>query len=789
MVKSATRLVLAVAILLTATASNAVAQIDNRNGNQFDQFNQMSPDGNISQRSSRNMADSLGTDKEIPKGIKVWTVDQRFGDRCQAELDTMSYMYPNTIFTTGLRGEYNTTGNLGAPRINRIFINRAETDQFLFTQPYDYIVSPVDQFHFTNTLSPFTNLDYNTAGNRTNGEDHFKAKFAVNAGKRLGVGFNVDYLYGRGFYSSQSTSHFKYLMYGSYIGDRYQAHLIFSTITQKVTENGGITNDEYIKHPESFDDNYATNEIPTVLERNWNRNNNLHVFLTHRYNLGFNRKVKMSKEEIEARKFAMASQKENQAQKDLEEARRKAKREGREFDEKKFKKQTFSGRPDNARVVNTSAPTDSTSTKAPSERIAVNGKAAADSLRALEAKAAQDTMWMKNEYVPVTSFIHTMKFDTYRRIYQAYETPKDFYADTFNPAGNYPGDSIYDKTTHYRVQNTFAISLLEGFNKWAKAGLKAFVTSDLRHFTLPTETEIAKAYNEHNLSIGGQLIKSQGKTLHYDATLETWLTGKDAGQMKIDADADVNFALFGDTVRLQASGFFHRLNPTFYYRHYHSKHFWWDNDDMSKIIHTRIEGKFGYEKTKTTVRVAFDNIKNHTFFAMGYNVTDDFGRTGNTLSVVQKSGAISLLTLELQQKLKLGPLHWDNVITYQKSSDDMALPVPDLNIYTNLFLRFKIARVLKCDFGADARFFTKYYAPDYSPALGQYAVQTGENRTEVGNYPIVNVYANFHLQRTRFFVMMSHINAGQGKPDYFLAPHYPLNQRIFRFGVSWNFYN
>lgn len=789
MIKSATRLVLAVAILLTATASNAVAQIDNRNGNQFDQFNQMSPDGNISQRSSRNMADSLGTDKEIPKGIKVWTVDQRFGDRRQAELDTMSYMYPNTIFTTGLRGEYNTTGNLGAPRINRIFINRAEADQFLFTQPYDYIVSPVDQFHFTNTLSPFTNLDYNTAGNRTNGEDHFKAKFAVNAGKRLGVGFNVDYLYGRGFYSNQSTSHFKYLMYGSYIGDRYQAHLIFSTITQKVTENGGITNDEYIKHPESFDDNYATNEIPTVLERNWNRNNNLHVFLTHRYNLGFNRKVKMSKEEIEARKFAMASQKENQAQKDLEEARRKAKREGREFDEKKFKKQTFSGRPDNARVVNTSAPIDSTSTKAPSERIAVNGKAAADSLRALEAKAAQDTMWMKNEYVPVTSFIHTMKFDTYRRIYQAYETPKDFYADTFNPAGNYPGDSIYDKTTHYRVQNTFAISLLEGFNKWAKAGLKAFVTSDLRHFTLPTETEIAKAYNEHNLSIGGQLIKSQGKTLHYDATLEAWLTGKDAGQMKIDADADVNFALFGDTVRLQASGFFHRLNPTFYYRHYHSKHFWWDNDDMSKIIHTRIEGKFGYEKTKTTVRVAFDNIKNHTFFAMGYNVTDDFGRTGNTLSVVQKSGAISLLTLELQQKLKLGPLHWDNVITYQKSSDDMALPVPDLNIYTNLFLRFKIARVLKCDFGADARFFTKYYAPDYSPALGQYAVQTGDNRTEVGNYPIVNVYANFHLQRTRFFVMMSHINAGQGKPDYFLAPHYPLNQRIFRFGVSWNFYN
>ncbi len=789
MIKSATRLILVVALLLTTAVGKTVAQIDNRNGNQFDQFGQMSPDGTASQRSSRNMADSLGTDKEIPKGIKVWTVDQRFGDRRTAEVDTMSYMYPNTIFTTGLRGEYNTTGNLGAPRINRIFINRAETDQFLFTQPYDYVVSPVDQFHFTNTLSPLTNLDYNTAGDRTNGEDRFKAKFAVNAGKRLGVGFNIDYLYGRGYYSNQSTSHFKYLMYGSYIGDRYQAHLIFSTLNQKVTENGGITNDEYIKHPESFNDDYATNEIPTVLEHNWNRNNNTHIFLTHRYSLGFSRKVKMSDEEIEARKFAMASQKENKEQKDMEEARRKAKREGRDFDEKNFKKQTFSGRPTNARVVNTNIPTDSTATKAPSERIAVNGKAAADSLNALEAKAAQDTMWLKSEYVPVTSFIHTLKFDTYSRIYQAYDTPQDFYAETYKTEGCYSGDSIYDKTTHYRLQNTFAISLLEGFNKWAKAGLKAFVTSDLRHFTLPTETEAAKAYDEHNLSIGAQLIKSQGKTLHYDATAETWITGKDAGQIKIDANADVNFKLFGDTVRLQASGFFHRLNPTFYYRHYHSKHFWWDNDDMSKITHTRVEGKFSYEKTNTTIRVAFDNIKNHTFFAMGYNITDDFGRTGNTLSVEQKSGAISLLTLELQQKLKLGPLHWDNVITYQKSSDEASLPVPDINIYTNLFLRFKIARVLKCDFGADARFFTKYYAPDYNPALGQYAVQKGDNRTEVGNYPIVNVYANFHLQRTRFFVMMSHVNAGQGSRNYFLTPHYPLNQRVFRFGVSWNFFN
>lgn len=773
-----------VAAILVPTS--VAAQFDDNN--QFDQFGQQSTDNNGRLLSGKMSADSLGTDKEIPRGIRVWTVDSRFGDQRPAVVDTISHMYPNTIFTTGMRGEYNTTGNLGAPRINRIFIDRASADQFIFTQPYDYVVSPVDQFHFTNTLSPFTNLSYNNAGNRTNGEDHFTAKFGVNAGKRLGVGFNVDYIYGRGYYASQSTSHFKYLMYGSYIGDRYQAHLIYSTINQKVTENGGITDDEYIRHPESFDDDFATNEIPTVLEENWNRNKSQHIFLTHRYNVGFSRKVKMTEEEIKAKKFAMESQKENADKEKMEEARKAAKRDGREFDEKRFKNTQYSGRPDNAKIASKAA-ADSLVAKPATGRITVNGKAAADSLNRIMAKAAEDTMWMKTEYVPVTSFIHTLKFDTYRRIYQAYKSPADFYAETYNTIGSFGGDSIYDKTTHYRLQNTFAISLLEGFNKWAKAGLKAFITSDLRHFTLPSLNSASTSYNEHNLSIGAQLVKSQGRTLHYNVIGETWLQGEDAGQFKVDGNVDVNFALFGDTVRLQANGFFHSLNPSFYYRHYHSKHFWWDNDNMAKIIHSHVEGLFKYEKTNTTVRVAFDNIKNHTYFAMGYNITDSKLRTANTLAVKQASGAVSLLTLALQQDFKLGPLRWENVVTYQKSSNNDVIPVPDLNIYTNLYLRFKIARVLKCDFGADARYFTKYYAPDYSPALGQYCVQTGNSRTEVGNYPLVNVYANFHLQHTRFFVMMSHVNAGQGNRDYFFTPHYPLNERIFRFGVSWNFFN
>lgn len=756
---------------------------------QFDSFNQMDEDGNVTRRSTKHNADSLGTDKEIPKGIKVWTVDERFGDIRKAELDTVPHMFMNTIFGTGLRGEYNTLGNVGTPRINRVFIDRQDDGQFLFTQPYDYFVKPVSTFHFTNTLSPFTNLTYNTAGNRTNGEDHFTAKFGVNAGKRLGAGFNFDYIYGRGYYQNQSTSHFNYTMYGSYLGDRYQAHLLFSTNHQKVTENGGITDDNFVLHPESFDDDFATNEIPTVLENNWNRNDNQHVFLSHRYNVGFKRKVKMTEEEIKAKKFAMEAKRDSEERKRREEERRKAEDEGRDFNEDNVKeKKTYAGRPSDAKIAG-NEPT-ATDSIGKGGRINVDSKEMADSLAKVSAKAAADTMWMKDEYVPVTSFIHTMKLDNYKRIYQAYNTPADFYADNY-VAGPYAGDSIYDKTSHLRLQNTFAISMLEGFNKWAKAGVKAFVTSDLRRFVLPSSDSntATTSYNEHNLSVGGQLSKTEGKTLHYNVTAETWLLGEDLGQLKIDGAVDLNFPLFGDTVTLAAKGFFHRNNPTFYYRHYHSRHFWWDNTSLSKELHSRVEGLFSYRKTNTTLRVAFDEIQNYTYLAMGYNIADDHSRKGNTMEVRQKGGAITLLTLSLAQNFKLGPLNWENVITYQKSTDNDVLPVPDLNIYTNLYLRFKIAQVLKCDFGADGRYFTKYYAPDYSPALGQYAVQTGDNRVQTGNYPLVNIYANFHLKHTRFFVMMSHVNAGSGNRQYFLTPHYPLNQRVFRFGLSWNFFN
>lgn len=773
--------------LLFCAATIPVAAQNDFNYNEDSQFRP--------QTNRKVNTDSLGSDKEIPKGIRVWTVDERFGDTKAAVVDTLQHMYMNTTFTEGLRGEYNTLGNMGTARLNRIFIDRRNTQgNFIFTEPYDYIVNPVSDFHFTNTYSPITNITLNSCGDKVTGEDDFKAMFAVNANKRLDAGFRFDYKYGRGYYNAQSTSHFKYTMWASYLGDRYQAHFLFSTNHEKMTENGGITNDDYIKHPEIYTESFATNEIPTVLEQNWNRLDNQHIFFTHRYNVGFSRKVKMTEEEIKAKKFAMASKKENAEEDAKEEARKKAKEQGRKFDEKAYDKQQgakFSGRPDGAKIAGDEPAKDSAAKdiRNDSTRIAVNGKAAADSLLAVQKKKAEDSLFYKSEYVPVTSFIHTVKFDNYRRIYEAYQTPADYYLNEYYDAGRLTGDSIYDQTKHWHMKNTFAIAMLEGFNKWAKAGLKAFAGYDLRHYELPTMEGGFEKYNEHVLSVGGQLSKQEGKTLHYNAVAEIGLTGVDAGTLAIDGNVDVNIPFLGDTLQVRGDAFFHRETPSFYYRNYHARHLWWEND-LDKTIHTRIMGTLSFPKTRTKLRVAVDEIKNYTYFSQSYDITEKGLRTGVMVTPMQESGGINLLTAQLEQNFRLGILNWENQFTYQHSSKESVLPVPAFNAYTNLYIKFKVVKVLNVDLGADMRYFTSYEAPDYSPYMGQYTVQgNGENNVKIGNYPIVNVYANVHIKHTRFFVMMSHINAGQGDKNYFFAPHYPMNERVFRIGVSWNFFN
>lgn len=648
-------------------------------------------DGNYMDR------DSTTVDKNtVPIGIKMWTIDSHFGNRTEIPVDTLMHQFQNIQFTDGLNGEYNYLGNIGSPRLSRIFFHRQEASQFIFTDPYDYFIVPVDKYHFLNTKSPFANISYFSGGNKQNGEDRFMAYFGVNANRRLNFGFSFDYVYGRGMYNNQATSLFNSTFFSSYQGDKYDYHFLFSKNHMKMAENGGITDDRYIVSPEeiSTTSSYTPSDIPTNLESTWNRNDNYHIFFTHRYNLGF-------------------------------------------------------------------------------------------------YKEPEDTAQHYDDFIPVTSFIHTLQYDNNERQYIAYETPDNYYVNDF-----FGSDYQRDITSYTSLKNTFAIALREGFNKWAKAGLTAFINYEMRTYHMvdtlsSAEERYNRKYTDNILRVGGELLKEQGKTLHYRVYGETALTGDEAGTFNVTGNADLNFRLFKDTIQLAANAYIKHINPSFYFRHYHSRHIWWDND-LSKELRTRIEGEFKSQKAGLQLSIGVENITNYTYFD---NAAEAYTTDGTTtylhnVKVSQCSDNIQVLSATLKKDFALGILHWDNEITYQKSSNQDVLPLPDLSLYSNLYLKFQLAKkVLSVELGADVRYFTKYYAPDYSPAIGQFYLQNPNDRIEIGNYPIVNLYANLHLKHTRIYAMVYHVSEGIGNSSYFLAPHYPINPMWFKFGLSWNFFN
>ena len=678
----------------------------------------------------------------VPIGLSVWKIDQRFGDIQKAVADTLPHGFQNDAFTSGRNGEYNYLGNLGSPRISRIFFDNnigSNWDrQFIFSSPYNFFLTDPQDLLFTNTKSPITNITYHECGNKQNGEDRIRGVFATNVNKRVGLGFKLDYLYGRGYYQNQSTAHFNGTVYGSYLGERYQLHAMYYANHLKNAENGGIEEDAYVTAPESFPTTYGTADMPTRLSKTWNKMNVNTFFLTHRYNFGFTR-----------------------------------------YKDSKGRIMTLSNTSLKGKLLNNAVAlhTDSINNLLPSD--SVNDKI---------PQASSDTIKLSSEFVPVAGFVHTLRLDHNNRRFLSNITAnanEPYFFDEYY----LPGDSANDFTKNIYVENTLAFEVHEGFSKWVKSGLRIFARHEFNKFSLPDLDSSIKNYTENYFTVGAELFKRQGNIFHYGVLGEMRTNGSNWGQFNIKGNADFNFQIASDTLQFRAFGFIRNEEPTFYYRHYHARNAWWDNS-FDNVFSARVGGQIKYRNTKLTV--GFQTLQNYTYFAESQSVvTNDEGNYSYFYSVTpQQTGKnLQIISATINQDFHWGIFNWENELTYQMTSDKDILPLPQFNAYSNIYVLFRIAKVLNTELGADIRYFTDYYAPAYSPIIGQFAVQDPNQRVKIGNYPIINVYANFHLKHTRFYVMASHVNysSGSGKP--FLAPHYPLNRLVLRLGVSWNFFN
>lgn len=730
-----TSILLFVLGLLTAQAQRMLNTLDNRdpNGNQIDPSRQ---------------PDSLDTGvdvQSIPPKLYMWRLSETLGNRTIIPADTANLNFQNTNLGTGMTGQYNTLGNLGSPRLSRIFFDRTSEEPTIFMAPFSSFFVHPDQMLFTNSNVPYTNLTYYKAGNKISGEERFKSYFSVNVNKRLAFGFKFDYLYGRGYYTNQSTSHFNAGIFGSYIGERYQLQAVYNNFYLKMNENGGITNDGYITRPDTMAEGkkqYESTTIPVNMEQASNRNKDFYVYLTQRYRMGFTRKVmkEQSDSNVPQQDFAASNA------------------------TMPTRKQQPSLASDSLNM-----PPALTADSLLTDSLMQVNNIRQDSIK--NSATLADNGNLVEEFVPVTSFIHTFKVERLRHRFQAVESP--------NANANYNKFGVSrDSTTTFSVKNVFGIALLEGFNKYAKAGLTAYLSHKFSRYDLMNQDSITTdRFTEQEIYVGGELAKRQGKTLHYSVDGEIGIMDKALGQFQVNGNMDLNFRLWKDTVNLMVRGFVKNTLPSFYMRHYHSNQFIWDNNDMEKEFRTRVEGELNIDRWGTNLRAGVENIKNYTYF-------------NQNAVPAQYSGNIQVISAILNQNFRIGIFHLDNEVVWQQSSNETLLPLPKLSLYSNFYILTKLAKkVLTVQVGADVRYFTKYHAPAYTPAIQQFHLQPDDDQVEIGGYPIVNIYANIHLKRTRLFAMYSHVNQGMGTRNSFLVPHYPINPSLLRVGVSWNFYD
>ncbi len=391
--------------------------------------------------------------------------------------------------------------------------------------------------------------------------------------------------------------------------------------------------------------------------------------------------------------------------------------------------------------------------------------------------AESDTI---HTFVPVTSITHTLLIDQSQKNYRSGSVNAGFYGNI----AYLNSTSTKDTSALLQVRNIVALKLEEGFHKWAQLGLTAYLEHDFRKYTSysPQADNIIKNIKlvdsvllKHSLNlfwVGGEVTHTTSDLLNFTANGKLCILGEQLGDFLLQGKLSTKFNMWGKPVRFLAEGSLRNDHPDYFMEHYQSNHFRWNNN-FSNTYRTTLSGNLDLPFVGLNATAQVDNLTNFLYF------------NANALPT-QFLGNIQVLTVKIKEKLKTGILHFDNTLAWQLSGKPDVLPLPDLAVYSDLYLKFMLSKVMTSHLGIDCRYHTSYYAPTYMPALSQFYVQHNQ---KVGNYPFINFYGNFHLKRMRFYVQYSHASRLFVSPNYFSIPHYPMNPTILKAGLSWNFYD
>lgn len=406
-------------------------------------------------------------------------------------------------------------------------------------------------------------------------------------------------------------------------------------------------------------------------------------------------------------------------------------------------------------------------------------------------------------YVPVTTFRHVFEVSDQTRRYIE-KGPQTFYSNNY-----YNLQSTRDSAAYLLIKNTLSITFEEEFNTKLKFGATVFVMHEAeRHLfgsgrgvnlsngTIHYNDVLSSSFSQMNqldwryewgnsLIVGGELYKNRGKYVHYGFGGNVAVVGARIGEFKVFGHLNAGFRLGKDSMTIDAKASFGNETPDSYAYHYWGNHARWGYSDntydeikLTKMYRFHVGGQVAYPTKWITprIKVDYENISRYVYFDVDHA----------TPQQMASGKSISVLAADVELDITTPWLNLDNHVIYQYASDG-PITVPTISLYTNLYYHGVWFKALDAQIGIDLRYNTRYYAPIWNPAIGQFCAQ---NKEKVGNYPTLSAYVNFYVRllHLRFFAMYQHWNTTIMSRYYFTMPGYPENPDVFRAGLAFHFY-
>jgi hypothetical protein len=375
------------------------------------------------------------------------------------------------------------------------------------------------------------------------------------------------------------------------------------------------------------------------------------------------------------------------------------------------------------------------------------------------------------------TFSHILILDANRRAYSDDDPASGFY-DTSYVSKEVTFDSLYMRSFRNTIRFDFTTDEARKFNLGGGVGIRNELLKYSQivptHDTLLADTATWKKNN--NILIG-RLYNNIGDKFRWLATGELYFTGYRAGDFNVKGEISKSFDFKKGRASWLITGGIANTQPSFWYEQWGGNNIEWHNN-MNKEFRIDVGTSFLYPGRNAELRFNYAIIDNYT----------DFGKMALP---EQSQGGLSVAAITLRKNMRAWKLHLDTDVLIQQSSNADVLDLPLASFraagyFEHLFKFSSTGGRLYLQLGVDVTYNTLYHPYNYMPATGRFFRQ---DDVELGNYPFINPFLNFKLRRTRVFLMFDHVNSGYMGYDYDMVPLYPMNVRMFRYGLAWTFYD